>query len=1021
MKLEKNWFYNFCIALSIVGIAYILICGISNVGENQEYPYVMKGILLAGFFLAWMLVQFLAQVTARLGLADKLNEKRKLAITLETLYVVLIIGAAIIVRYMVILKFPMQPESDYKTYYEIAGLLKNGTLQEQGEGYINYISMFPHVIGYSYILKTIFTFFGTSVFNGQVANIIFSVITVYAVYRIARRLGGRLAGVIALTVAAFWPSQVLYITMLSSEYAFTLLLYLSVWLFLHLVMDYDGTTKKAVRGILLHILLGCLIAVTSAIRPLAIILLAAIILCIFTQKMKLPNIPRNSISVWNRFLEKGWMRASLIVISYMIFSGILTSKIELAINQTMPSTSVSFGYNLLVGLNTDSKGGWNEEDSKYLYDNLESTGSAIQAQIASRNLAFERLTSDTKGIFNLFINKYELLWGNDDYGSTWNLIFLQEQNELTPERSDFLYRMQDYNNILYMAFIMFSILALIYMLQKKASYIQVLILLYLGTVGIHLFVESQNRYHYHILQVIMVMGAVGISYIFQNARESAKAAFIRKQEKMDLIKLQEEELEKYAEEEHLAMIDRYQQMTNTFDMKSAITNGNVMVTVSKGYIATPEGEEADYDIQAEENAAIEEAASALTDDIQNETDEDLFESESKAQAEEVTETEEKDQVDELSEPESANEPESADEPEEITETEIEQQIEEQVEEQIEEQVEERIEEQIEEIVESLSNEVLDGAIEAEIEDQFEGITELLIDDELETAIESEEKTEEAIESEEQTEEAIESESEELAKEVIELESEELDEEVIESESEEQSEELLEFESVDQPEELIEAVKVNEFEAVAESESEDHIDELIESENVEQTEVGMDVIAVPSMDMISEALPAELLNIEPETILNEKNQDTDKKLEQPSKSPEMEILMDKIEMLEKNQRMLMEDYRLLHAEFMHTSHPRTASKATGIQNNEIKTEQKKPVPKNTTHQSEINRTGVDKKKLHKDKDSLKEDRAYKKRTESKHKALPGQSTLSLNPFKKNQGSTDSHKAQKKNQSNRRDHK
>ena len=950
MKLEKNWFYNFCIALSIVGIAYILICGISNVGENQEYPYVMKGILLAGFFLAWMLVQFLAQVTARLGLADKLNEKRKLAITLETLYVVLIIGAAIIVRYMVILKLPMQPESDYKTYYEIAGLLKNGTLQEQGEGYINYISMFPHVIGYSYILKTIFTFFGTSVFNGQVANIIFSVITVYAVYRIARRLGGRLAGVIALTVAAFWPSQVLYITMLSSEYAFTLLLYLSVWLFLHLVMDYDGTTKKAVRGILLHILLGCLIAVTSAIRPLAIILLAAIILCIFTQKMKLPNIPRNSISVWNRFLEKGWMRASLIVISYMIFSGILTSKIELAINQTMPSTSVSFGYNLLVGLNTDSKGGWNEEDSKYLYDNLESTGSAIQAQIASRNLAFERLTSDPKGIFNLFINKYELLWGNDDYGSTWNLIFLEEQNELTTERSDFLYRMQDYNNILYMAFIMFSILALIYMLQKKASYIQVLILLYLGTVGIHLFVESQNRYHYHILQVIMVMGAVGISYIFQNAREAAKAAFIRKQEKMDLIKLQEEELEKYAEEEHLAMIDRYQQMTNTFDMKSAITNGNVMVTVSKGYIDTPEAEEEDYDIQEEENAAIEEAASALTEGIQNETDEDLFKSESEAQAEEVTETEEKDQVEELSETE------SADEPEEITETEI------------EEQVEEQIEEQIEEIVESMSDDIPEEAIEAENEDQVEGITDLSITDEPGAVTDSE--------------------SEELAEEVIESESEDLTEEVIELESE------------------------------------DHVDKLIEPENVEQTEAWIDVIAVPSIDMISKAskaLPAEILNIEPETILNEKKQDTDKKSEQPSKSPEMEILMDKIEMLEKNQRMLMEDYRLLHAEFMHASHPRTGSKATGIQNNEIKTVQKKPVPKNTTHQSEINRTGVDKKKLHKDKDSSKEDRAYKKRTESKHKALPGQSALSLNPFKKNQGGTDSHKAQKKNQSNRRDHK
>ncbi len=908
MKLEKNWFYNFCIALSIVGIAYILICGISNVGENQEYPYVMKGILLAGFFLAWMLVQFLAQVTARLGIADKLNEKRKLAITLETLYVVLILGAAIIVRYMVILKLPMQPESDYKTYYEIADLLKNGTLQEQGEGYIDYISMFPHVIGYSYILKTIFTFFGTSVFNGQVANILFSVITVFAVYRIARRLGGKLAGVIALTVAAFWPSQVLYITMLSSEYAFTLLLYLSVWLFLHLVMDYDGTTKKAVRGILLHILLGCLIAVTSAIRPLAIILLAAIVLCIFTQKMKLPNIPRNSISVWNRFLEKGWLRASLIVISYMIFSGILTSNIELAINKTMPSTSVSFGYNLLVGLNTDSKGGWNEEDSKFLYDNLESTGSAIQAQIASRDLAFERLTSDPKAIFNLFINKYELLWGNDDYGSTWNLVFLEEQNELTPERSDFLYRMQDYNNILYMAFIIFSILALIYMLQKKASYIQVLILLYLGTVGIHLFVESQNRYHYHVLQVIMIMGAVGIGYIFQNARESAKAAFVRRQEKMELAELQEKELEKYAREEHLAIIDRYQQMTNTFDMKSAINNGNVVVTVSKGYIDTPEEEEEDYDIQAEENAAIEEAASALTDNIQNETGEESIKFEREAQAEEAIESEEEDQVEELAEHV------SADEPEEVNEAEI--------------------EEQVEEITESFA--------------------------------------------------------------------------------------------------------VGQMEEVNEPESKEQLEVINKPENEKQTEKWTDVIAVtPSMDLIpaagevlaeaageatKEDLAVEMAELfeteQAVAVSSERIEVSDTKTEQPSKSAEIEILMDKIEQLEKNQRMLLEDYRLLHAEFMHTSHPRTDSKSTGKQTTEMKTEHKKPVQKKTTHQSEIIRTGVDKKKLH--KDSLKEDRAIKKKTESRHNALPGQSTLSLNPFKKNQGSTGSHKAQKKNHTSRRNH-
>ena len=134
-------------------------------------------------------------------------------------------------------------------------------------------------------------------------------------------------------------------------------------------------------------------------------------------------------------------------------------------------------------------------------------------------------------------------------------------------------------------------------------------------------------------------------------------------------------------------------MTNTFDMKSAINNGNVVVTVSKGYIDTPEGEEADYDIQAEENAAIEEAASALTDNIQNESDEELFKSEREAQAEEAIQSEEEEQVEEMAETV------SADEPEEVNEADIE--------EQVEEKTGSVSDEKLEEVTESLSDEELE--------------------------------------------------------------------------------------------------------------------------------------------------------------------------------------------------------------------------------------------------------------------------------------------------------------------------
>ena len=583
MRLEKSWFYNFCIALSIIGMTYIIVCGLADIGDNQEYPYALKGALLLGLFLAWMGVQLVALLKARFPISLPFLKQKRVSIALEAGFVIIVLAAAAVVRLLIVKNIPMAPASDYKTFYEVAELLKKGTLQQDGEGYCNYIAMFPHVMGYSFLLKLIFTWFGTSVFAGQCANIVLSTATVFLVYRIARKLGGRPAGILAILLGAFWPSQILYITTLSSEYAFTFFLYLAILLFVHLVQDYHGGTEKPVIPILLHILLGGIIAVTAAIRPMALILLIAIVLCLLPQKMKLPNIPRNDMSLWLRLLEKGWMRCVLIIIPYMIVSNIITTDIEMTINQSVPSASVSFGYNLLVGLNLNSYGGWNEEDSKFLYDNLDSTGSAIQAQIASRDLAFVRLQEDPKALLNLFIKKYEVLWGNDDYGATWNLILLQDQEHLTTPISNFLYTVRDYNNVLYISTVFFSIIALIYLWKKKGSYAYLLTLLYLGTVAMHLLVENQNRYHFHALQIFVILAAVGVGYIFEDEEEYVLQQLGQKKEIKQIKEMEKMHLKSLTELEQQVVEERHRLMTNTFDMKSALEKGNIIMTVSAAY------------------------------------------------------------------------------------------------------------------------------------------------------------------------------------------------------------------------------------------------------------------------------------------------------------------------------------------------------------------------------------------------------------------------------------------------------
>lgn len=579
MTYKKNWFYYFGISFSIIGFLYIFVGSITSLGEAQEYPYLPKGLLILGIFLGWILVLFLSRLMVRFRLDKLFAGYKKRAIVVEGILVVGVLLSATMVRVWVIQNFPITPTSDYKTYYEIADLLLRGTIQKEGKGYCDYIAMFPHVYGYCSLLKMAFAIWGTSTVVGLNLNLFFSVATVFLIYRIGRRCGGRIAGMIAMLLCAFWPSQMLYSSILSAEPSFTFLIFLCADLFLALTLPKD----HSVRVLVGYLILGVLIALAAAVRPMAMILLIAIALCIIPQKNELPAKPINDIPLIQRFLRWGWVRCVLIFIPYMIVSNIISTNIELTINRDLASGSTSFGYNLLVGLNTESVGGWNEEDKDLLYDTMEETGSASSAHLACRDLAIQRLISNPVGIFNLFIQKYELLWGNDDYGTTWNIAFSNEQGNLTQWRSDFLYQMRDINNIVYTIAIFFAMVGLLFLYKGKGNYLFVFVLVYLGTVAMHLFVESQNRYHYFVLQVFMLLAGFGIQSLYADVKkEAAGKRQIQEKEALEG-EAREKQLNSYKKvEDEIAQI-RSEALENVFDMKRALENGNIVMTVSEAY------------------------------------------------------------------------------------------------------------------------------------------------------------------------------------------------------------------------------------------------------------------------------------------------------------------------------------------------------------------------------------------------------------------------------------------------------
>ena len=580
MLPRKNTFSYFAISVYVISLIYVLAGGVMSLGEGREYPDLQSGLFLILLLGLWLLLCGGAGLAARLDGERRLRRFRYLRY-LEAAAVIAALGLGTMLRVLVVRRLPMQVASDYQTYYEVAELMARGALRTEGPGYCDYIALFPHVYGYPYVLSLLFRLAGgASVSVAQNFNIFLSVATAFVAYRAVRLAGGRLSAMIALLLIAFWPSQIIYINMVASEYLFSFLLMVSMYLYIWTLKRDVARESRPVLGVCLHVLLGVSLALASAIRPMALLLLITIAICTAFEKRRLPVRLTRDQPISLMLLSRGWMRCLLILLVYLGVNGLLTIGVTNAVDRGLASGTTSFGYNLLVGLNTESDGGWNQEDADYLYAALERTGSASEAHLACLDLAARRL-GDGKGIANLLFRKFQTLWANDDYGTTWNLLFMDQQGTLTPERERLLLTLRGWGNIFYLLVIGLAAIEGVYLWQRGPGMAYPFLLMYLGTAALHLLVENQNRYHFHALFMLAALAALGVRDICESSRVRVQ----QKQEARRAAARAEEEAQAkrralLLEEERLTRLRR-EAMQTRFDMKAALEAGYVTVCVTR--------------------------------------------------------------------------------------------------------------------------------------------------------------------------------------------------------------------------------------------------------------------------------------------------------------------------------------------------------------------------------------------------------------------------------------------------------
>jgi len=589
MGFRRNWFIYLSLFLYLAASIMILNLGITGLADQRENSYLINALLYLGFFGGYVLINILFFLITRPWLVKLVTPLKKVSPWLEALLVIFILAAGIALRFYYIYHYPVAMESDYKLYYDVATLIKEGTLLTESNN--EFVALFPHTFGCAFVLSKVMSVFGTSPEVCLYFSAVLSVLTGLLCYGIGKIAAGSIAGITALLFSCFWPSQIMYSNFNGSEAIFTFLLYSAALLLMYVMKKYNGTNSNAILPMVLHFTIGILLGLASSVRPMSLIFLIAVVLCLLLLNYKLQYKKSiMEVSFQTIFLSKGWMRAVLVLLGYFICSQLVTASISQAIQKNIAGSG-SLGYSLMVGVDIENDAGYSQKSTDILYQAYEESESADMAHQVCMDYAMEEIKANPIGTLELFAKKISILWADDNYARTININTMKNQGLLTSDREVFLKKLADINNVYYLFIIFLATIGVCFLFVRDNN-TQVFVVFFVGTIVLHLLVEAQNRYHYYLLQNFSILAAVGVGLLFRTYMEKTQSRLLLKKMKMQVAETALEAAVTMEDPEETGLPEqcgskelKHQEESklNTIDVIKAIENGHIIITATETY------------------------------------------------------------------------------------------------------------------------------------------------------------------------------------------------------------------------------------------------------------------------------------------------------------------------------------------------------------------------------------------------------------------------------------------------------
>jgi hypothetical protein len=453
---------------------------------------LIEAIYPVFFFIIVFILYSLFNLLDKDNLLDK-EENKKENKKGNLFYIAFLVAASMILKTTFALNTNAEPISDFAVQFKAAEGIASGNASLLTD---KYFQTWAYQTGYSIWMAVFIKFFGANAVFFKVLNAVYLTGTNVLVYLFARRFTLEKTARCFGIVYAILPSVYFLTPVLTNQHLSNLLIFSGVYL-------YISAPRKSLS---LCAAAGALLAFGNAVRPAALVAVAAIIVFEFLRFENPADFFKNKLKP-----------AFIVTLSYFVIFFALSSLVKFSGLNPNGLANTFPAWKLIVGLNIESGGTYSAEDEKNIY----SISNVKERDKKAMETLKERISVPPAELYYLFTVKIKKMWRDFDspewafynYANTEINLPVVEKMPL----KDFLQKLSAGFNA--GIFVLLAV-ACFRFLKVSGSPVAptALAILFLIYFGAHLFIEVQTRYRDFAMIPIFALSAFGFERVFERVK-----------------------------------------------------------------------------------------------------------------------------------------------------------------------------------------------------------------------------------------------------------------------------------------------------------------------------------------------------------------------------------------------------------------------------------------------------------------------------------------------------------------------